>query len=309
MKKLWLIVSAHLKQDFNAREYFFVLAFILVNLTFNYIFKFDRQYIRPLNSGWEIAARVLFYCWSYYPVIIILYFFKKDKALLSRRFLLLSGVGLIFHSINAGFPYLYSFLQNTLQDQRLTNWMYKTGSNLEAFVLSTLPLLIVAYFFIEKGKREHLGLTTKTDLTPYFKLLAIVIPCIALAAYEKGLGNYYPTYKPNVVAEVLHWPGWVPPFIYEFAYALDFLNVEFFFRGFLVIGLGRFIGSSSILAMASAYCFLHFSKPIGEAVSSIFGGYILGVISFHTRSIWGGFILHVGVALSMELAAYLLKNG
>jgi len=199
-------------------------------------------------------------------------------------------------------------VRSILSDHRLHGWVYKTGSNLEAFILCTLPLLFIGVHFIERDKREYLGLGKKADLKPYILLLLIVIPCIALAAFERGLGSYYPTYKSNSVAEVLHWPAWLPVVIYETAYALDFLNVEFFFRGFLVVGLSRLVGSDAIFPMVSAYCFLHFSKPLGEALSSIVGGYILGVLCYYTRNIWGGFILHVGVALAMELGAYLLKN-
>jgi hypothetical protein len=57
--------------------------------------------------------------------------------------------------------------------------------------------------------------------------------------------------------------------------------------------------------MISVYCFLHFGKPMGEAISSIFGGYILGVIAYNTKSISGGIIVHMGVAWMMDFFAYL----
>jgi hypothetical protein len=56
--------------------------------------------------------------------------------------------------------------------------------------------------------------------------------------------------------------------------------------------------------MVSVYCFLHFEKPLAEAASSILGGLVLGVISYRTRSILGCIILHLGLAWSMEFAAY-----
>jgi hypothetical protein len=49
---------------------------------------------------------------------------------------------------------------------------------------------------------------------------------------------------------------------------------------------------------------LHFGKPMGEAVSSIFGGFILGVIALYSRSILGGVIIHLGVAWLMEFTAW-----
>ena len=38
--------------------------------------------------------------------------------------------------------------------------------------------------------------------------------------------------------------------------------------------------------MAATYAALHFGKPMGETISSIFGGYILGVIALYNHSNW-----------------------
>ena len=56
--------------------------------------------------------------------------------------------------------------------------------------------------------------------------------------------------------------------------------------------------------MAVLYCMLHINKPMGEAISSIFGGYILGVIALSQRHILGGCIVHIGIAGLMEVMAY-----
>jgi len=101
---------------------------------------------------------------------------------------------------------------------------------------------------------------------------------------------------------------WVTAGIYELFYGFDFLSVELFFRGFLVIALSRFVGKDAILPMVAVYCFLHFGKPAGEAISSIFGGYILGILAYSSRNIYGGLIAHLGVAWGMELMAYLCQD-
>ena len=59
--------------------------------------------------------------------------------------------------------------------------------------------------------------------------------------------------------------------------------------------------------MASFYMAIHFSKPLGETASSLFGGLILGVISYHSKSIYGGLFVHIGIAWCMELIGF-LKN-
>ncbi|RYZ55167.1 MAG: abortive infection protein, partial [Chitinophagaceae bacterium] len=60
--------------------------------------------------------------------------------------------------------------------------------------------------------------------------------------------------------------------------------------------------------MAIFYCTIHFGKPLGECISSYFGGLILGVVAYRTQTIMGGFFVHVGIAWLMELIGYLGKE-
>jgi hypothetical protein len=89
--------------------------------------------------------------------------------------------------------------------------------------------------------------------------------------------------------------------LYELSYGSDFFSIELFFRGFLVLAFARYAGKDAILPMAIFYCAIHFGKPLAECISSFFGGIILGVVSYHTRTILGGFLVHVGLAWLMEL--------
>ena len=102
-------------------------------------------------------------------------------------------------------------------------------------------------------------------------------------------------------------PEWVSVITYEFFYLTDFLNTELLFRGFLVIGVSKYLGKDSILPMVAAYAVLHFGKPLGETISSVFGGYLLGVLAYYSKNIWGGVILHITLAGSMEFFAFLLN--
>jgi len=71
----------------------------------------------------------------------------------------------------------------------------------------------------------------------------------------------------------------------------------------MVIGMVGIMRRHAVLPMAVTYCFLHFGKPMAECISSFFGGYLLGVIAMYTRSIFGGCIIHMGIAFLMEAAA------
>jgi membrane protease YdiL (CAAX protease family) len=60
--------------------------------------------------------------------------------------------------------------------------------------------------------------------------------------------------------------------------------------------------------MVPPYLMIHFGKPWLEATGAIFFGLFLGILALQNRSIWGGFLVHCGVALSMDIAALMQQN-
>jgi uncharacterized protein len=48
---------------------------------------------------------------------------------------------------------------------------------------------------------------------------------------------------------------------------------------------------------------IHFGKPWLEATGAIFFGLFLGILAMRSKSIWGGFGVHAGVAISMDIAS------
>jgi membrane protease YdiL (CAAX protease family) len=91
--------------------------------------------------------------------------------------------------------------------------------------------------------------------------------------------------------------------MWEALYAAQFLALEFFFRGFLLQGLRRALGANAIFVMLVPYCMIHFGKPLPETLGAIGAGLILGTLAMRTRSIWGGVLIHVGVATTMDVLA------
>jgi hypothetical protein len=159
---------------------------------------------------------------------------------------------------------------------------------------------------LEEGGLRSVGLTTRGfDARPYFGLLLFLVPVVALAATRPDFLHVYPKVKNVAFIDGYANPVWPWKLGYELSYGLDFLSIELFFRGLLVIGLVRYAGEQAILPMAAFYCTIHFGKPLGECISSYFGGLILGVLAYRTRSILGGLIVHLGLAWMMELGGWL----
>ena len=176
-----------------------------------------------------------------------------------------------------------------------------------------LALLFVLLWFCSRLLREDtipspalFGLTTKGfRIGPYFLLLACLLPLVGLASTRPDFLHMYPKVKNIAFINGYASPVWPWQLLYELSYGLDFLSIELFFRGLLVIGLVRYAGEKAILPMAAFYCTIHFGKPLGECISSFFGGMILGVIALRTRSILGGLIVHLGLAWLMEIGGWL----
>jgi hypothetical protein len=153
---------------------------------------------------------------------------------------------------------------------------------------------------------QSVGLTRQGfNARPYFILLLFLIPVIGLASTQSDFLHFYPKFRNLAFINGYAHPSWPWKLLYELSYGLDFLSIELFFRGFLVIGLARWAGPKAILPMAAFYCTVHFGKPLGECITSFFGGLVLGVLAARTRSILGGLMVHLGLAWMMELGGWL----
>lgn len=136
---------------------------------------------------------------------------------------------------------------------------------------------------------------TGRDARLYALLFVVFLPVVWLASRRDDFQWTYPFYpRPPKKAG----GDWVA---FEAAYFVQFLCVEWFFRGFMVLGLKPRLGRASILVMLAPYCMIHFHKPMPEAFGAIGAGLVLGSLSYRTGTIVWGWFLHYGVALTMDL--------
>ena len=129
----------------------------------------------------------------------------------------------------------------------------------------------------------------------YVALFLVVLPAVVIAAQYESFYRTYPFYK---LANRSAFDFWT----WQALYILQFLSLEFFFRGYMLRGL-RSMGSTAIFVMIIPYCMIHFGKPFTETMGAVVAGIVLGTLAMRTRSIWGGVLIHVGVALTMDLLA------
>ncbi|MDR1155551.1 MAG: hypothetical protein LBL04_12670 [Bacteroidales bacterium] len=169
-------------------------------------------------------------------------------------------------------------------------------------VIFVLPVLVALRLAIDKDVKGLYGICNGNHhVKAYLSLYAVILPILAAVSFTPDFLSYYPMYKPWNFENIFGQPVWLNTAIFETIYISDFLMVEMIFRGALVIGMASILGRSAVLPMIVAYVALHFGKPVMETISAFFGGYFLGALAFQTRHIWGGVMIHMGIAFVIEL--------
>ncbi len=128
----------------------------------------------------------------------------------------------------------------------------------------------------------------------YGLLYLVMLPVLIWVSSFESFLSYYPFYSQAVEGGVGFW-------LYELGYALQFVGVEAFFRGFMVFGLLPRLGPLSVVVMTVPYTMIHFAKPMPEAFAAIVAGLLLGYLALRSRSFVPGIYLHAGIALTMDL--------
>jgi membrane protease YdiL (CAAX protease family) len=135
-----------------------------------------------------------------------------------------------------------------------------------------------------------------SDAWIYGVFFLVMAPLVLLASADPVFLEAYPFYR---FRSPLGWDL----VLWEVLYAVQFVGVEFFFRGYLVHGTRERLGAFCIPVMTVPYCMIHFGKPWPETLGALVAGLVLGLMSLKNRSIVLGVVIHVSVAWSMDAAA------
>ncbi|MBK8207323.1 MAG: CPBP family intramembrane metalloprotease [Planctomycetes bacterium] len=173
-------------------------------------------------------------------------------------------------------------------------WAWWVGGTVTLWVIAPWALAALLGFDARKLGLGGGGLFSK--LWIYALLLAIVMIGVWWASTRESFTQVYPFVKPRYCQE---WT-WAVLLVWWALYGVQFFAVEFFFRGFLLFTLEEKFGMGAIAVMVVPYCMIHYHKPMPEALGAIVAGLVLGWMALKTRSIWGGVLVHVCVAISMD---------
>lgn len=310
MNVLWNDLRKHLRADFRPGLYVATALWIALLLTVNYSLDLEDSYIDTYQGKpvWPLLYLALYAPIYYGSVWLWTHFHRRADVWRNRGFWLRSGLALVCYSIYSGFNG-HNTWSSQLFGGQIYVFAYYCLRNLQSVLTIVLPLYVF-YRLVDQPRNPSAfyGMAPKRKgLALYVLMLALMIPLIALASFQPDFLQAYPTYKDTNANEFFGVPEGVTAFVYELCYGWDFVSTELLFRGFLAIGMYRVLGHGAVLPMVVWYCSIHFGRPLGEAISSVFGGYLLGVLALSTRSIWGGLLIHIGIAWGMEIAAFWRK--
>ena len=172
------------------------------------------------------------------------------------------------------------------------------GGAVAVLTYAILPGLVIKLWL--RGRLTDYGIGIRgviADWPVYLVFAALMLPLVWFFSADERFQGMYPFYRIHSRDQIGAWfARW------EVMYALQFLGLEFFFRGFMVHGTKHRFGAYAVFLMVVPYCMIHFHKPFPETIGSIFAGVGLGLVSLVTRSVWPGAALHILVAWGMDFS-------
>ena len=147
------------------------------------------------------------------------------------------------------------------------------------FIYLLVPLLMIVFAFRKPPKEYGFQLGDwKAGLAITLGAIALIGPVIWLVVRtDDNMQGYYAyLYKP----------------ILPMITFLELIGWEFFFRGWLLFGYARKFGDHALWLQAVPFALAHIGKPEVETLSTIFGGFLFGLVAWRTKSFLYPFLIH-----------------
>lgn len=295
-------IREYYQKEFNVFYFSLVLLLIGSLIWLNYGYFLESRYVAGETMAGSFAGYYLLYFTPFALAFFLQLLFYKDCSYYKKPwFWAILFLAPALFSLRVNFNFHQSLVSNSLTGDERRFWIHCMNWVVRVFVV-LIPVYVVWYFKDRKDQPFY-GSRSMPGIKSYLLLLLIMLPLIALASTQKDFLQMYPRAK--VIEQLtLSSKSW-RYVLFELCYGFDFISIEFFFRGFLILALWKICGQHCIVPVACFYCSIHFGKPMGEAISSFWGGLLLGIVSYNTKSIWGGLVVHLGIAWGMELGGWL----
>jgi CAAX protease family protein len=178
-------------------------------------------------------------------------------------------------------------------------WMY-----ISTFLVMFLLAVIIS-MFIDKNKPREVGLGLgdwRFGVRWSVIFLAVMLPITFAASYTEAFATKYPLAKASMNSfEAFFW--------WEFVSFLYFIGWEFFFRGYMLFSLYKYIGAIAVFVPMIPFVILHSAKPFPEAIGAIFVAELLCIFALRAGSFWYGMVVHWTINTAMDVFAIWQRGG
>ena len=304
MNQVFKYIRDYYNKEFNFIYLLLVMIMLGTMIYLNYWHGLERRYVAGNKTRWlNFVGYYLLYFIPFATAFFLqLLFYKNCSYYKNTWFWIILFLAPALFSFRVNFNFHIGWLVKTFQGPDLPFYRASINYVLRVFVL-LIPVAII-WFIKDKFVQPLYGTKPLDNIRPYIIMLLVMIPLIALASTQKDFLHVYPKAQLIKGVPMQSWAEKWRYLVFELSYGFDFVSIEMFFRGFLILALMHICGTHCIIPVACFYCAIHFGKPMGEAISSFFGGLLLGIVSYNTGSIWGGLLVHLGIAWLMEIGGF-----
>lgn len=295
-------IGSFVKEDFRWSKYLFFLVVALSIAVAQIRFHIYDYLIAPsYASGTSMLRLPLVYITAYFGVLIpVLFMHGEQWRLRQWQVWVLPVILLFIDGGGQGFNAYTTWVDNADMYFKEKRYLKLVG----AFAFRSVAIVgcLCLFRLFTEGRFGLYGLTRSTKyLRVYLLVYLLLLPIFLMVSTTPQFLDFYPKMDIGYCSGSFGWSDARVIAFFELFYANDFIGVESMFRGALVVGMGRWLGPRCVIPMAVAYMCIHLGKPDLELCSSVIGGYMLGILAYRTKHLWGGIVIHLGIAMLFEL--------
>lgn len=295
-------IASFVRDDFRIGKYMYFTAMAVAIIIGQVAFNIYDIIIAPSYADGTSMLRIpMVYAAAYYMMLIpTLYMHHEQWRLrqwqvwtLPLLLVAIDGAGQGFDAYKGWIDGMEIYFKEKFYLRLVGAYMYRSVA-----IIACLCL----FRWLTTGSFGLYGLKrTSRYLRVYGLIFLLLLPMFVVVSLTPQFLDFYPKMDIDFYRGAFGWDDWKVIALFEVFYANDYVAVESMFRGAMVVGLSRWLGPRAVLPMAITYLCIHLGKPDLELCSSVIGGYILGILAYRTQHLWGGIIIHLGIALLFEL--------
>lgn len=292
----------YFESDFKPKLLASIFIFLFLFSIFEYIFN--------LNKDFGTLGVISIFLIPFFVTVCLIAKHKKNYEFVQSKFFWILSFLILLILIANDEMKISIWIARSFIPEGYRFIGYKILKQFEILIFYLIPFLLWNPLkrLQEPSRNKESMSRLEVPLSSYLFFFIPMIFVTILISFHHDFRLYYPIVpldKPEIgYVATLQWI-----IAFEIFYILAFIATEWFFRGFIIREFETFLGKESILLMLPLYVSIHFGKPFLETISSMFGGFVLGILSYYTGNIRGGVLLHIGIAMTMEIMGfYWIRN-